>query len=65
MLDYGFEDLELKKIWSGYFSDNLRSKAVQEKCGFQYQYTLEKVKTLTGEEKTEIVMGIDKVDYFY
>lgn len=64
MLDYGFKDLELKKIWCGYFSDNTRSKVVQEKCGFQYQYTLEKVKTLTMDEKKEIVMGMNNVDYF-
>lgn len=60
MLDYGFEDLELEKIWCGYFSDNIRSKVVQEKCGFTYQYTLEKVKTLTGDEKTEIVTGMER-----
>lgn len=63
MLDYGFVDLKLKKIWCGYFEDNIRSKAVQEKCRFQYQYTMEKVKTLTGDEKTEIVMGMDAVTY--
>lgn len=63
MLDYGFEDLDLKKIWCGFFSDNTRSKRVQEKCGFQYQYTLDKVKTLLGEEKTEIVMCMKKTDY--
>lgn len=63
MLDYGFEDLELEKIWCGYFSDNIRSKIVQEKCGFQYQYTLEKVKTLTGDEKTEIVMAMESSEY--
>lgn len=64
MLDYGFEDLELKKIWCGYFSDNERSRSVQEKCGFQYQYTLEKIKTLAGDEKTEIVMGMENSDYY-
>ena len=55
MLLYAFHDLELKKVWCGHFDDNTRSKRLQEKCGFKYSHTLENVKTLTGEVKTEIV----------
>ncbi|MDD2447301.1 MAG: GNAT family N-acetyltransferase [Tissierellia bacterium] len=39
LLRYGFEDLNLKKIWSGYFEGNVKSKRVQEKCGFVYNHT--------------------------
>lgn len=55
MLTYAFKELDLPKVWCGYFSDNIRSKRLQEKCGFQYSHTLQNVKTLTGEKKTEIV----------
>ncbi|MBQ7204171.1 MAG: GNAT family N-acetyltransferase [Eubacterium sp.] len=34
-----FEDLKLKTLWCGYFDGNEKSKRVQEKCGFTYQYT--------------------------
>lgn len=43
MLRHGFMDLRLKKIWCGYFDGNVKSKRVQEKCGFVYQYTRDNV----------------------
>ena len=43
ILKHGFEDLGMKKIWAGYYDGNERSKRVQEKCGFEYQWTTEKV----------------------
>jgi len=39
MLRHGFLDLNLKKIWCAYYDGNTKSKRVQEKCGFAYQYT--------------------------
>lgn len=39
MLRYGFEDLRLQKIWCSCFEENVRSRRVQEKCGFFYQRT--------------------------
>lgn len=39
MLRYGFEDLNLRKIWCGYFDGNEKSHRVQEKCGFEYHHT--------------------------
>ena len=39
LLRHGFEDLRLEKIWCGYYDGNVKSKRVQEKCGFVYQYT--------------------------
>lgn len=41
MLRYGFEDLHLQKIWCSCFEENAKSRWVQEKCGFVYQYTAE------------------------
>ncbi|MBQ4426052.1 MAG: GNAT family N-acetyltransferase [Lachnospiraceae bacterium] len=38
-----FEDLGLQKLWCGYFDGNLKSKRVQEKCGFRYDHTKENV----------------------
>ncbi len=40
---YGFENLKLEKMWCGYFDGNIKSKRVQEKCGFQYHHSTENV----------------------
>lgn len=39
ILRHGFEGLNLKKIWCGYFEGNKKSRRVQEKCGFIYHHT--------------------------
>ena len=41
ILRHAFEDLGMNKVWCGYFEENTKSKRVQEKVGFRYQYTLE------------------------
>ncbi len=35
MVDHGFEAMGLQKIYAGYFIDNLPSKRILDKCGFQ------------------------------
>ena len=39
LIRHGFEDMKLEKIWCGYFDGNIKSKRVQEKCGFTYHHT--------------------------
>jgi [ribosomal protein S5]-alanine N-acetyltransferase len=39
MIRYAFEDLKLERLWCGYFDGNIKSKRVQEKCGFVYHHT--------------------------
>ena len=34
MIRHAFEDLDMQKIWIGYYEGNTKSKRVQEKCGF-------------------------------
>lgn len=41
MLRHAFEDLNLARIWCGYYDGNEKSKRVQEKLGFRYQWTTE------------------------
>ena len=43
MLRHAFEDIGMQKVWCGYYEGNLKSKRVQEKCGFRYQWTTEGV----------------------
>ena len=54
LLRRGFEDLGLSRIWCGYFDGNEKSRRVQEKCGFLYQYTKENVPcSMLKEVRTE------------
>ena len=56
LLDYGFSQLNLEKIWCRAFVENSKSLRVQEKLGFIYQYLLEDVHfPLIDEVRTERV----------
>ncbi|MBO7728750.1 MAG: GNAT family N-acetyltransferase [Oscillospiraceae bacterium] len=61
MLRHGFVDLGMSKIWVGYYEGNTKSKRVQEKCGFRYQWKSENVDVpLMHEKRTEYVSSITK-----
>lgn len=63
LLKYGFNELHLQKIWCGYFEGNIKSKRVQEKCGFTYRYTKENVPcAIKGLLRTEHISCITKYE---
>lgn len=39
ILCHAFEDIGMSKVWCGYYEGNAKSKRVQEKVGFKYQWT--------------------------
>ena len=41
LLRHAFEDLQLGRVWCGYYEGNERSRRVQEKLGFRYARTTE------------------------
>ena len=41
LLRHAFEELNLARVWCGYYEGNDKSKRVQEKLGFKYQWTTE------------------------
>ena len=51
MLRHAFEDCGMQKVWIGYYEGNTKSKRVQEKCGFKYQWRVENVDVLLLHEK--------------
>ncbi len=64
ILRYAFEELHLEKVWCGYFDGNIKSKRVQEKCGFKYQYTKENVLcSMLNEVRTEHITCLTKEEY--
>lgn len=64
VMRYGFEDLKLGKLWCGYFDGNIKSKRVQEKCGFRYHHTRENVPSfIEGLLRTEHVSCITRQEW--
>lgn len=43
LLRYAFENLKLSRVCCGYYDGNEKSKRVQEKLGFKYQWTTEEI----------------------
>ena len=65
MIKHGFEELDLDLIWCGYFSFNENSKRVVHKCGFNYQFTVNKtLPLLDNKEVREFYYNITKEGYF-
>ena len=61
MLRHAFEDIGMMKVWVGYYEGNSKSKRVQEKCGFRYQWKSEGVDVpLMHEKRTGYVSSITK-----
>lgn len=48
-----FEELGRTAVWCGYYDGNLKSKRVQEKCGFVYSHTVENAVSPMGDLRTE------------
>ena len=64
MLRHAFEDLAMQKVWIGYYDGNIKSKRVQEKCGFKYQWRSENVDVpLMHEKRTGHVSLMTKEDW--
>lgn len=61
ILRYAFDDIGMKKVWCGYYDGNDKSKRVQEKCGFRYEWTTEEVDVpLMKEKRTGHVNSLSK-----
>lgn len=51
LLRHAFEDIGMSKVWCGYYEGNIKSKRVQEKVGFKYQWTSEDIDVPLMHEK--------------
>lgn len=64
LIRHGFEDLKLARIWCGYYEGNEKSKRVQEKLGFKYQWKSENLPVvLLNETRTGYVNLMTKEDW--
>lgn len=55
-----FEDLGCTAIWCAYYDGNVKSRRVQEKCGFVYHHTEKNKTSLLGDIRTEHVTYLTK-----
>ncbi len=64
MLRHAFEDLGAEKVWCGYYEGNVKSRRVQEKCGFSYVRTTPEVDVpRLGEKRTGHVNCMTRTDW--
>ena len=64
LLRRAFQDLGMEKVWCGYYDGNEKSKRVQEKLGFRYQWTTPDVDVpLMGEKRIGHVNCLTKVEW--
>lgn len=54
-MDYGFNNMNLQKIWCGHFDYNNKSKRVIEKLSMKYEFTGNKVLTLLDNNVVSIL----------
>jgi len=65
LIQYGFEELGLDVIWCGHFETNMKSKRVNEKCGFKYQLSrIQVLNLLDGREVNTLYYNITRERYF-
>ncbi len=63
VLEYGFTDLGLRRIWCGHYAANWRSARVIEKCGFRYQFARTELADLVGETRQTYFYVLTKEDW--
>lgn len=64
LLRHAFQDLGMRKVWCCYYDGNEKSKRVQEKCGFRYQWTNTAVEVpLLHEVRTDHVNALTREDW--
>ena len=51
MLRHAFEDLKMTRVWCGYYEGNEKSRRVQEKLGFRFQWRSEDVEVPQVRER--------------
>ncbi|MBF9015402.1 MULTISPECIES: GNAT family N-acetyltransferase [unclassified Oceanispirochaeta] len=51
VLEYSFIHKGIDLVWYGHFEDNLQSKRVNEKCGFQFKFKKERELTSLENQK--------------
>ncbi|MDO4316439.1 MAG: GNAT family N-acetyltransferase [Oscillospiraceae bacterium] len=63
VLEYGFTQLGLRRIWCGHYAGNQRSARVIGKCGFRYQFAKTDHVALVGELRQSYFYVLTEEDW--
>ncbi|MBS4206319.1 GNAT family N-acetyltransferase [Lederbergia citrea] len=63
IIDFGFSQLNLNKIWASALARNIASKIVLEKAGLQKEGTLRQNRLLQNEYEDVDIYGLLKIEY--
>ncbi len=64
IIRHAFSDLKLEALWCGHFDGNIKSKRVQEKCGFTYHHTnRDAYFELIGQIRTEHITRLKNEEW--
>lgn len=53
LLQRCFTEMGCTAVWCGYYDGNVKSRRVQEKCGFRHHHTAEQIPCPMGDIRTE------------
>jgi ribosomal-protein-alanine N-acetyltransferase len=62
-ITYGFEEMQLRKIYLAVYENNLSAKKIYEKLGFKMEGTLRKHVLVNGELYDKHLMGLFKNEF--
>ena len=66
LVDWGFSELDLEKIWAGAFEDNTASQRVQEKCGLTLHHINEQslwADNAEDQAKKEVIRCLTRAEW--
>jgi len=63
VIDYAFKELDLHKLKLGFHHDNIGSKRVAEKCGFEFEGVFKEERLVNGKYKDLVYYSLFKRDY--
>ena len=63
VLEYGFTQIEMKRIWCGHYAGNWRSCQVIGKCGFRYQFSRTEYVSLVNQTRQSYFYVQTKEDW--
>ena len=58
-----FNELNIKRVWCGYYDGNIKSRRVMDKCGFRFHHTERGKTSPLGDIRTEHFTLLTKEDW--
>ena len=59
-----FEELEVKRVWCGYYDGNTKSRRVMDKCGFKFHHTEEALPLINANSSAAPILLANSDDMY-